>query len=269
MQENVENYPSFIYSGRNVITSQPHGHAGQSRSEDHQNSLDWISTPRPQLSMLSGTHSLGNVEQLAIQQVVDLSTLLGRTERRLQFRVKVPRGETLFLAMEANAEMGLSTPLLCSEFILRRGNFDLNVLDQCGQPAYKMKINSRWTCPPSKLRKITVGNTNLLGTVEENFTIIGPSFTIYDEMRNKLCNVIGPNVCGCCMYKEAQFQVITIDGTHQIASLMHQWDNTLRDYVLLISFPVATDIKLKSLLLAAAFLLVHMYFEQVRPKSRI
>lgn len=53
-------------------------------------------------------------------------------------------------------------------------------------------------------------------------------------------------------------QVISIDGTHQIASLMHQWDNTLHDYNLLITFPADTDIKLKSLLLGAAFLLVNI-----------
>ncbi|XP_033334759.2 phospholipid scramblase 1 isoform X1 [Megalopta genalis] len=267
MQENVLDYPYPIHSGPNIITSQPYGQVQESRRETYQNSLDWISTPRPQLSILSGTNFLGNVEQLVIQQVVDLSTLLGRTERRLQYRVKIPRGETLFLAMLVDTEVGLSTPLLCSELIPRCGDFDLNVVDQFGQPAFKMKISSRWTCPLSKLRKITVGNANLIGTVEQNFTIIGPSFTVYDDARNELCNVIGPNICGCCMYKEAHFQVITNDGTHQIASLMHQWDNTLRDYVLLISFPEATDIKLKSLILATAFLLVHMYFEQVRPKS--
>lgn len=70
------------------------------------------------------------------------------------------------------------------------------------------------------------------------------------------------------MYQEAQFQVISIDGTHQMASLMHQWDNNLHDYVLLITFPTEMSTKLKSLLLAAAFLLEYMYFKQVKRSSR-
>lgn len=35
---------------------------------------DWISTPRSQLSVLSGTYFLSGVEQLEIQRVIDLST---------------------------------------------------------------------------------------------------------------------------------------------------------------------------------------------------
>lgn len=62
----------------------------------------------------------------------------------------------------------------------------------------KMKIS---------LQRMTVKSRNLIGTVEENFNMIGSSFTVYDAIRNKLCNIYGPNVCSCCMYQEAQFQV--------------------------------------------------------------
>ena len=248
-----------VFTSPHIITLQPQGEL-----EDRPNprviparAQDWISTPRSQMSALSGNHFLGNVEQLEIQQIVDLSTLLGRVERGLQYRVKVPNAETLFLAMEsrpASESVGFS----CSRFI--RDDHTLNVMDQWGEPAFIMKINSRWSYTLTKLRKITVGSSNLIGTVEENFSVMGPSFTVYDSERNQLCNISGPNICGCCMYKEAQFQVISVDGTHQIATLMHQWNNTLHDYSFLIIFPAETDIKLKSLLLAATFLLEYIYF---------
>lgn len=54
---------------------------------------------------------------------------------------------------------------------------------------------------------MTIESANLIGTVEENFNVFGSSFTVYDDTRKQLCNIYGPNVCGCCMYKEAQFQV--------------------------------------------------------------
>lgn len=60
-------------------------------------------------------------------------------------------------------------------------------------------------------QKITVTTTNTIGTVEENFSLLGPSFTVYDATRKVLCNIFGPNVCSCCMYKEAQFQVTCIN----------------------------------------------------------
>lgn len=252
-----------------VVEEQPHGQARQPRRPIPVSSLDWVSIPRSQLSIsiLSGTHFLGNVEQLQVQQVVDLSTLLGRADRGTQYRVKVPRGETLFLAVENNSENGANQSG-CLNLIRGRRNVEFSVLDKCGMLAFVTRINTGWTHTLGKSHKITVENTNLLGTVEEDFRLTGTSFTVYDDAHSPLCGVVGPNVCGCCMYKEAQFQVITNDGTQQIATLMHQWDNALNDYVLLVTFPANTDIKLKSLLLGAAFLLEHLYFEQTRTSPR-
>ncbi|XP_031849216.1 phospholipid scramblase 2 isoform X3 [Nomia melanderi] len=266
MRENETSYAPPVHAGPRVITSQPHGEVRQPTRPTPQNSLDWVPTPMSQLSTLSGTYSLGNVDQLEIQQIVDLSTLLGRSDRRFQYRIRIPKAETLFLATESRSE-SQSNPFSCSTLI--HEDFTLNVLDRRGMSGFVMKMNTRWTYSFNRLHKITVGNENLIGTVEENFGVIGAKFTVYDETRKKLCNIVGPNVCGCCMYQEAQFQVITIDGTHQIATLMHQWDDITRDYTFLATFPADLNIKLKSLLLAAVFLLEHMYFERIRRTSRI
>ncbi|XP_012339501.1 uncharacterized protein LOC100865698 [Apis florea] len=253
-----------VLSNTIVITVQPQGQIEELRRPIPVNTLDWISTPRSQLTVLSGSHFLANVEQVEIQQIVDLSTLLGKSEKRFQYRVKVPKAETLFLAMEEKTESQSGEWNCCN---LIRDDLMLNVVDQSGQTAFVINMDSSLTCIFNKLHRMTVKSRNLIGTVEENFNIIGSSFTVYDAIRNKLCNIYGPNVCGCCMYREAQFQVISIDGTHQMASLMHQWDNNIHDYVLLITFPTEMNTKLKSLLLAAAFLLEYMYFEQVKRLS--
>ncbi|XP_026674536.1 uncharacterized protein LOC108631192 isoform X2 [Ceratina calcarata] len=176
------------------------------------------------------------------------------SEKKFQYRVKIPRAETLFLAMHARSDKPADWS--CSRLL--RDDITLNILDQCGETAFVMRMNSRRTIALNKLHTMIVGSSKMLGSVEENFCIMGSSFTVYDEARRPLSNIYGPNVCGCCMYQEAQFQVISIDGTHQIASLMHQWDNVLHDYNLLITFPANTDIKFKSLLLGAAFLLVNI-----------
>ncbi|XP_026674537.1 phospholipid scramblase family member 5 isoform X3 [Ceratina calcarata] len=254
MQENSVTDPTPVLSRLTVITAQPRGDVSQARRPIPVNTLDWVSTPRSQLSALSGSHFLGNVEQLEIQQIVDLSTLLGRSEKKFQYRVKIPRAETLFLAMHARSDKPADWS--CSRLL--RDDITLNILDQCGETAFVMRMNSRRTIALNKLHTMIVGSSKMLGSVEENFCIMGSSFTVYDEARRPLSNIYGPNVCGCCMYQEAQFQVISIDGTHQIASLMHQWDNVLHDYNLLITFPANTDIKFKSLLLGAAFLLVNI-----------
>ncbi|XP_024893917.1 phospholipid scramblase 1-like [Temnothorax curvispinosus] len=256
-----ENAP-IIYANSTVITMQPE--EGESRFPRRPipiSTLDWISTPRAQLNSISGTQFLDGVEQLEIQQVIDLSTLLGRMDRSTQYRVKVPRAETLFLAIESKSE----TQSRCYGWYK---GFVLNVLDQCGETAFIIRKDPSWMHVPCSRQRITVESANLIGSVEENFSMVGPSFTVYNTMNEPLCNIYGPNICGCCMYKEAQFQVTSMDGSRQIASLMHQWDHLAVDYILLLTFPINTDVRLKSLLLGASFLIEYLYFQRIRRASR-
>ncbi|XP_011636032.1 uncharacterized protein LOC105426486, partial [Pogonomyrmex barbatus] len=132
------------------------------------------------------------------------SAVLGRTERGTQYRVKVPRAETLFLAME-------SKPETQSRLHGWYKGFVLNVLDQCGETAFIIRKDPSWLHVPCSRQKITVESANLIGSVEQNFSLIGPSFTVYDASQTPLCNIYGPNICGCCMYKEAQFQILSLD----------------------------------------------------------
>ncbi|KAL6424522.1 hypothetical protein ACFW04_009931 [Cataglyphis niger] len=197
MQENAP----IVYANSNVITMQPtEGELRFPRRPIPIITTDWISTPRAQLNATSGTQFLAGVEQLEIQQVIDLSTLLGRIERGTQYRVKVPRAETLFLAMESKTE---TESRMCGWY----KGFVLNVLDQCGETAFVMRKDPSWMHIPGSRQKITVESANLIGSVEENFSFMGPNFTVYDAFKEPLCNIYGPNICGCCMYKEAQFQV--------------------------------------------------------------
>lgn len=74
--------------------------------------------------------------------------VLGKSEKGLQYRVKVPKAETLFLAVEARSE-NRTNGLSWSKWI--RGDCTLNVLDQCGELAFVMRINSQWTYTLNKL----------------------------------------------------------------------------------------------------------------------
>ncbi|XP_011699361.1 PREDICTED: phospholipid scramblase 2-like isoform X2 [Wasmannia auropunctata] len=260
LQENVP----VIYTNATVITRQP-GQPGESENRFARrpipiNTPDWISQPaRSHLNPISGTQFLHGVEQLEIQQVIDLPTLIGRTDGRgIQYRVKVPHAEALFLATESKSE---TESRLCGWY----KGFVLNVQDQCGETAFIIRKD------PSLLhmsrQKITVESANFIGSVEGNFSL-WPSFTVYNEIHEPLCNIYGPKACGCCMYKEALFQVISLDGSRQIASLMHQWDHLAVEYTLLLTFPMEMDVRLKSLLLGASFLIEYLYFERMRRASR-
>ncbi|XP_018059850.1 PREDICTED: phospholipid scramblase 1-like [Atta colombica] len=255
LQENVP----IIHA--NPITIQPGEGESRFRRPIPINTFDWISTPRSHLNAITGTQFLDGVEQLEIQQVIDLSTLLGRLDKGIQYRVKVPRAETLFLAMESRIE---TESRLCGWY----KGFVLNVLDQCGETAFIIRKDPSLLHVPCSRQRITVESANLIGSVEKNFSPIGPSFTIYNAVQEPLCNIYGPFTCDCCMFKEAQFQIVSLDGSRQVASLIHQWDHFAVDYILLLTFPVDTDVRLKSLLLGASFLIEYLYFHRIRRASR-
>ncbi|XP_018339129.1 PREDICTED: phospholipid scramblase 1-like isoform X2 [Trachymyrmex septentrionalis] len=255
-----ENAP-IIHANPTIITVQPGEGESRFRRPIPISTLDWISTPRSHLNAITGTQFLDGVEQLEIQQVIDLSTLLGRLDKGIQYRVKVPRAETLFLAMESKME---TESRLCGWY----KGFVLNVLDQCGETAFIIRKDPSLLHVPCSRQRITVESANIIGSVEKNFSPIGPSFTVYNAIQEPLCNIYGPFTCDCCMFKEAQFQIVSLDGSHQVASLIHQWDHFAVDYILLLTFPVDTDVRLKSLLLGASFLIEYLYFHRIRRASR-
>lgn len=258
----LREHTPVVYMSSTVITRQP----GENDNRSPRRPIptpDWISTPRAQMNATSGTQFLTDVEQLEIAQVIDCSTLLGRTEKRIQYRVKIPRAETLFLAMESKRE----TESRCFGWYT---GFVLNVLNPIGETAFVIRKDPSWKHVLGSRQKITMESANTIGSVEENFSLIGPSFTVYDEFKTPLCHINGPNICGCCMScknscckeSEYSFQITSIDGTHQVASLIHQWDHFSVDYILLLTFPLNTDVKLKSLLIGASFLIEYLYFQR-------
>ncbi|XP_015522465.1 phospholipid scramblase 2 isoform X1 [Neodiprion pinetum] len=249
-----------VYMKQTIITVQPHNQNGTNRAQRVPvpvNTTEWVSTPRSQLNPLIGTDFLNGIEQLEIQQTVQLSTLLGETKSGNQYRVKVPRAETIFLATETSTE--------CQRDILgsSRG-FSLTLTDPTGQDAFKFTKSPGWGCVPGFLHKMFVDCTDPIGSIEQNFTLLGPSFTVYNNARNPLCKIYGPNMFCCCISRDTQFQIVSVDGTHQIASLIRQWDHILLDYTITLTVPAGTNVNLKGLLLGAAFLLEYLYFSRLK-----
>ncbi|XP_043506851.1 phospholipid scramblase 2-like isoform X2 [Frieseomelitta varia] len=264
-QENVryiemEQNPVFtipsVYLKPTVITAQPQEER-ESRERRSMNTLDWTSTSNLQITTVFGSYVLNDLEQLEIRQIVDLSTLFGK-KRKFNYKVKIPRAETVFLALD----LGQTEESSCWDCAnLFRDEFTLNVVNRYGEKAFTMIMKSRLAYMVSRLHVIKVLGPNLIGTVEQNYRLLGVCFTIYNAEKEELCYIEGPNICSCCMYPELHFKVMSADGRRQIASFMHLWDSILREYILLLTFSKELDTSLKSLLLAASFLIEYVYFK--------
>lgn len=82
--------------------------------------------------------------------------VLGRTDKGNQYRVKIPRAQTLFLAMEAKHQTK-------SRFFGWYKGFVLNVLDQCGETAFVIRKDpSCMHMPGSRQASLRVNERNVV-----------------------------------------------------------------------------------------------------------
>ncbi|XP_044011938.1 uncharacterized protein LOC122854956 isoform X2 [Aphidius gifuensis] len=101
------------------------------------------------------------------------------------------------------------------------------------------------------------------GSIEQEYSLISQRFKIYNENREIICHIEGPNMCCCCIGKDISFHVLSADKSIKIASISHQWDQQLADNILLLTFSENINVRVKSILLGAAFLMQSLYFDQV------
>ncbi|XP_043285654.1 phospholipid scramblase 1-like [Venturia canescens] len=238
-----------------AITSQPRIDLNRpQRRPIPVNTTDWISTPRSLFSPACSTLFLSGVKQLEIQQTVDLVSRDEVNSDVYKYRVKVPGAETLFLATEHNG----------GRIIGSSRGFIVDLKDATGQTAFTFKKSRSWGCVPGFLHKLTVQGTDYVGTIEQDFTLWAPRYTVYNADHEPLCLIYSPHTFCTCNYKEERFQVSSIDGCRPLASIVLQWDLEVMDYYITLTVPLDMDVKLKSLLLGAAFLMESLYFERLR-----
>ncbi|XP_011302828.1 phospholipid scramblase 4-like [Fopius arisanus] len=257
--------PPPVFTGSQMTRTQPENSNRNGMRNQRRpipiSTQDWISTTRSQFSPISAEYFLTNVEQVEIQPIVDINTLLGHSGKK--FRVKMRGAETLFLATENSSKYQRNVLGTSRSFVM-------DVRDPSGEPAFILTKGLTWGCVPGFLHSMTVETTEYIGCIQQNFTLFGPRFTVYDASSEAMCIIDGPNMCCCCMSNEVYFQVLSTDMSRQIASISHQYDHLLVDHILLLTFPNDANVRLKSLLMAATFFMGALYFDRLSnsPASR-
>lgn len=100
---------------------------------------------------------------------------------------------------------------------------------------------------------------NVIGTVEQNWSIFTPSFDLKDQTGQTVLKIEGP-LCTFSMCGDVEFQVVTLDG-RQVGKINKQWSGLARELFtdsdhFGISFPMDLDVRMKAVLLGACFLIV-------------
>ena len=106
----------------------------------------------------------------------------------------------------------------------------------------------------------------LIGTVEQQWSILTPSFLIKNAAGESILKIEGPfctfSICG-----DVEFTILTINGDNVVGKISKRWSGLVRelftdaDYFG-VTFPLDLDVRMKAVMLGACFLIDAMFFEK-------
>ncbi|XP_021108452.1 phospholipid scramblase 1 isoform X2 [Heterocephalus glaber] len=208
--------------------SQPGGPAG----------APWMPAPPPPLNCPPGLEYLSQIDQILVHQQIEL------------------------LEVEDN---DCCTRNCCGA----SRPFTLKILDNLGREVITMERPLRCTscCFPCCLQEIEIQAPPgvPIGYVTQKWHPCLPKFTVQNERREDVLKIIGPCiVCSCC--SDIDFEIKSLDEQSVVGKISKQWSGLVREAFtdadnFGIQFPLDLDVKIKTVMLGACFLVDFMFFE--------
>jgi len=198
-----------------------------------------------------------------MKQKVEVFEAIVGFERQNQYNVQDSLGNALYSAKE-------DTDCCTRNFCGPGRPFDIVVKDH--QDRHVIHLNRPLRCQscffPCFLQKLDVSSPpgTIVGTVEQEWSIIKPRFCICDQDGNVVLKIVGPictwSICGA----DVEFKVTSADETTELGRISKRWSGLIKEAFTEadnfgISFPRDLDIRCKATLLGAAFLIDYMYFQ--------
>jgi len=222
--------------------------------------VDWQSTTRSQFIPINGLDFLIGVASILIQQTVELGDMMSSLESENRYIMKVPGGETLYMATE------LSSPLQRLMCGAKRG-CTISMADHTRQEALTLTRRMAFAscCFPCRLQEMQVlaPPGEYLGRIVQVWTMNTPLYLIKDNNDELLFLIEGPAISACCGKLDVEFKILSGDSMTQQGTISHRWEETAANFIMKVTFPtMAADPKVKALVIGAAFLLEYTYFVQ-------
>ncbi|CAI6360842.1 unnamed protein product [Macrosiphum euphorbiae] len=225
----------------------------------------WMPIPRavPQ-NCPNGLQYLSTINQLLVKQQVELIEALIGFETNNKYTIKNNAGQKVFYAIEDN---DCCTRNCCGP----TRPFEMKILDN-----YKNEVihlSRPLACQscffPCCLQSIEVFSPPgcLVGTVEQDWSILTPMFTIRNAANEEVLKIEGPicrySICGA----DVEFKILSKDKTTVVGRISKQWSGLLREVFtdadfFGITFPIDLDVRMKAVMLGACFLIDVMFYEK-------
>lgn len=215
-----------------------------------------------------GLEYLTQLDQVFIKQKVEkleaIAGIIGFSiEMQNKYKVKDRLGNEMYSAKE---DTDCCTRNCCGA----SRPFDMVIKDN--QEREVIHLNRPLRCQscffPCFLQTLEVSSPpgTVIGTVEQEWSIIKPRFRICDQSGNVVLKIIGP-VCTYSICGNVEFKVTSPDEETEVGRISKEWSGLLKEAFtdadnFGISFPVDLDVRCKATLMGAALLIDYMFFEK-------
>lgn len=271
-QQQMAREPGFIQPAANMYPNVPHHPLGpqpynytQQPIVQQPNALptNWMGMPQTNAVCPPGLEYLTQIDKLLVKQKVELLEVIIGFETNNKFSVKNSAGQKVYTAIEINDCL---TRNCCGPI----RPFDMKILDNFQNEVIHLHrplaCQSCWF--PCCLQKMEVFAPigQLIGTVEQEWSILTPSFIIKNAAQQPVLRIEGPfctfSICG-----DVEFKILSLDGDNVVGKISKQWSGFSREIFtdtdfFGVSFPIDLDVRMKAVMLGACFLIDAMFFEK-------
>lgn len=231
--------------------------------------VPWMPTPPVPLNCPPGLEYLTQIDQILVHQQIELLEVLTGFETNNRYEIKNSLGQRVYFAVE---DTDCCTRNCCGP----SRPFTLRILDNLGREVVTMERPLRCAncCCPCCLQEIEIQAPPgvPIGYVSQKWHPCLPKFTIQNERREDVLKIIGPCiVCSCC--SDIDFEIKSLDEQSAVGKISKQWTGMVIEAFtdadnFGIQFPLDLDVKMKTVMLGACFLIDFMFFESTEDQKQ-
>ncbi|KAB0799175.1 hypothetical protein PPYR_07055 [Photinus pyralis] len=216
-----------------------------------------------------GLEYLTMIDQLIVSQKVELLEALVGFETQNKYAIKNSLGQKVYYALE---DSDCLTRNCCGPI----RPFEMNILDTYRNEVMHfhrpLACTSCWF--PCCLQEMEVSSPpgTIIGTVEQKWSILFPSFVIKNANGDVVLRIDGPFCTASCCCQDVVFNVYSADGQTKVGKIYKQWSGLIKEGFtdadnFGVTFPIDFDVRIKATLIGALFLIDFMFFETTRARG--
>lgn len=228
----------------------------------------WMPIPQGIPNCPPGLEYLTAIDQLLVHQKVELLEAFTGFETANKYTIKNTLGQKVYWAAE---DTGCCNRMCCGA----ARAFDIKIMDTFQNEVLHfsrpLRCSSCWFPCCLQTMEVTAPPGNVIGYVEQDWSILTPQFSIKDQNGETVLKISGPfctfSICG-----DVEFEVLSTNGA-QVGKISKQWSGLGRELFtdadhFGINFPMDLDVRVKATLLGALFLIDYMFFEKSGNKEQ-